>query len=362
MFISYLKLRNFRNYSRVDVGFNPGLVVFVGNNAQGKTNMLEAIYFLATVKSFRGATIPQLIRHSQRNFFLEARVHSDVEHNIKVFCSREERKFLLDNNPIRRVKDIYGIVKAVVFCSEDIMLVKGTARNRRRYLDYILANTASNYLDILQNYSTALRNRNHILKQTTIDLRLLESFTVQLIRYGNELMKYRSALIKDISPSIELAYRKISAGSDEIKLEYRPSIKGDFSVELANIRDREFALKTTIVGPHRDDLAIYLNDKLAADYGSEGQIRSAAIALKLGQAEYFSLQLGVPPILLVDDIIGELDRNRREAFLPLLERSHRFRSQVFMTCTEQNVPSELHKILEVWRVFNGTLQKLKLDS
>ncbi|MGC8744720.1 MAG: DNA replication/repair protein RecF [Verrucomicrobiia bacterium] len=359
MFISYLRLRNFRNYNRVDVEFNPGLVVFVGNNAQGKTNILEAIYFLATLKSFRGATIPQLIRHSQKNFLIAARIHSYAEHNIKVFCSREERKYVLDNSSIKRVKDIYGIVKAVVFCSEDIMLVKGSARNRRRYLDYILANIAPNYLDILQNYSTALRNRNHILKQVTIDLQLLESFTIQLVQYGNELMRCRRELMSEISPIIERSYRKISAGADEIRVEYRPSVKSDFSIELTNNRNRELALKTTLIGPHRDDLAIYVSDKPVADYGSEGQMRSVAIALKLGQAEYFSSKLGSPPILLVDDIMGELDKNRREAFLPLLERSQHFRSQVFMTCTEHSVPSELQKIMEVWRVVNGALQKIK---
>lgn len=360
MFISHLRLRNFRNYARADIDFKPGLMVFLGNNAQGKTNMLEAIYFLATLKSFRGATIPQMIKHSQKNFFIGANIQSETQHSIKIFCSRDEKKIVLDNHAIKRTSEIYGFVKAVVFCSEDMMLIKGAARNRRRYLDYILANTASNYLEILQNYSKALRNRNLILKQISIDVKLLESFTIQLVQYGNELMKYRFKMIGEISPIIEEAYQKISGGVDKLKIEYKPSVKENFSNELLSCRDREFSLKTTLIGPHRDDLHIFINDRLAIDYASEGQLRSIAIALKLGQAEYFSKKHGVPPILLVDDIMGELDKHRKAAFYPLIERAQYHRSQVFITCTERNFPSELRKQLEVWRVFDGNLEKLKI--
>jgi len=356
--IAHLKLRNFRNYARLDVDFKPGLTLFIGNNAQGKTNILEAIYLLATLKSFRGAAVSEMIRYSQNGFFIAANIVSDINHEIKIYSSHPERRISLDNHTVKRVSEIYGIVKAVVFSSEDRFLIQGSAKQRRRYLDYMLANTESGYLDILQNYSKALRARNIILKQPSIDFGLLESFTSQVVQLGNKLIKYRQELVKNISPVIEESYRKISAGADNISIEYKPSVKKDFALELANCREREIALQTTIIGPHRDDVAIYINDRLAISFASEGQVRSIAVAMKLAQAEYISNRVGIPPILLVDDIMGELDKNRRIAFLPLLQRSNYLRSQVFMTCTEQTWPDELINQMEVWRVSAGTLEKL----
>ncbi len=359
MQIVHLKLRNFRNYTRLDVDFKPGFTLFIGNNAQGKTNILEAIYLLATLKSFRGATTSEMIRYSQNGFFISANIVSDVNHEIKIYCSHPERRISLDNHTVRRVSEIFGVVKAVVFSSEDRFLIQGSAKQRRRYLDYILANTESGYLDILQNYTKALKARNVILKQSSIDVGLLESFTSQVVQLGNRLIKYRQELVKGISPVIEELYRKISVGIDNIKIEYKPGVKKDFALELANCRERELALQTTIIGPHRDEVSIYINDKLAISFASEGQIRTIAIAMKLAQAEYISSKVGVPPILIVDDIMGELDRSRRIAFLPLLERSHYLKSQVFMTCTEQTWPGELINKMEAWRVSAGSLERYK---
>src|SRR6185369_13918802 len=154
-----------------------------------------------------------------------------------------------------------------------------------------------------------------------------------------------------------LAYRRISNDAEELRLEYQPSVKRDFALELAQSRERERAQRLTVVGPHRDDVQLLLNDKSAAQFGSEGQKRTLAIALKTAQAEYLAGFHGTPPLLLIDDVMGELDAARRGGLLPLLEHAHHARGQVFMTCTEENWPRELGRNLKRWHVEAGALQK-----
>lgn len=357
MYISHLRLKNFRNYGWLDIDFPPGLNLFIGNNAQGKTNLLEAIYFLSTLKSFRGVSTSYMIKQNQESLFVGAVVNADICHEIKIYWSRDTRKITLDNHIIKKVGEIYGVVKAVVFCSEDMDLVKGPSRIRRRYVDFILANTTPSYLELLQNYIKAVRTRNSVLKQTAIDLNLLESFTSEVIKTGEEIMKHRIRLFEEISPVIQESYAKISGSTEKLSVVYKPSVQNDFSRELAAVKDRELAIKSTLKGPHRDEVEILINDKKADTFASEGQIRSIAIALKYAQAEYFTQKHGRPPIMLIDDIMGELDQNRRSAFIPLLERSRYMQSQVFMTCTEQNWPSELSKNMQIWRVVDGSVRK-----
>jgi DNA replication and repair protein RecF len=168
----------------------------------------------------------------------------------------------------------------------------------------------------------------------------------------------RHELIPKLSPLARLAYRRISNDAEELRLEYQPSVKKDFAVELAQTRARERTYRSTLIGPHRDELQLQLNDRSAAQYGSEGQKRSLAIALKMAQAEYLTGLHGSAPILLIDDVMGELDVKRRSGLLPLLERAHHTRGQVFMTCTEENWPRELGRDLHRWEVRSGTLKKM----
>lgn len=357
MYISHLRLTNFRNYGRLDINFPPGLNLFIGNNAQGKTNLLEAIYFLSTLKSFRGVSTACMIKQNQESLFVSAVVNADIKHDIKIYWSRSARKITLDNHVVKKVGEIYGVVKAVVFCSEDMYLVKGPAQVRRRYTDFILANTTPTYLELLQNYIRAVRARNSILKQPAVDLNLLESFTLEVVKTGEEIMRHRFRLFEELSPIIQESYAKISGSAEKISIVYKPSIKDNFAFELAAVRDRELAMKTTLKGPHRDEIEILINDKKTETFASEGQIRSIAIALKYAQAEYFNRKHGCPPIMLIDDIMGELDQKRRSAFIPLLERSKYMQSQVFMTCTEQNWPTELSKNMQIWKVIDGSIRK-----
>ncbi len=373
--LAHLRIRDFRNYPRLDVDFAPGFHVLLGDNAQGKTNILEAIYLIATLRSFRGVGGAQMIRHGKEGYFIGAKIVSHGQREIKIYWSPREKKLDLDARPVRKLTDYLGVLRAVVFCSEDIQLVKGTARIRRRFLDLLLTQTQPGYLPLLQRYAQALRSRNALLKQGSLNRytdkslhrppdstiqrfndSTLDAFSSELVKLGNEIIRLRHELVPKFSPLAQSAYQKISNAAEELRFEYHPSVKKDFAVELAQSRAREKTWRATLVGPHRDELQLALNDRSAAQFGSEGQKRTLAIALKIAQAEFLTAVHGAPPVLLIDDIMGELDLKRRSAFVPLLEKSRETSGQVFMTATEENWPRELGRDLQRWQVENGMLK------
>jgi DNA replication and repair protein RecF len=356
--LAHLRLRDFRNYARLDVDFAPGFHLLLGDNAQGKTNILEAIYLMATLRSFRGVGGAQMIRHGAKGYFVGGNVVGQSDHEIKMYWALRERKLALDGQPVKKLADYFGALRTVVFCTEDLQLIKGTARARRRFMDLLLAQTQPGYLPLLQRYMHAVRQRNALLKHRTADEVALESFSAEMVKLGNEIIRARRELVPKFSPLARLAYRRISNDAEELRIEYQPSVKNDFAVELAQSRARERTFRATLVGPHRDDLQLLQNEKSAAQFGSEGQKRTLAIALKMAQAEFLAGIHGSPPILLIDDVMGELDVKRRSGFLPLLEHARKTSGQVFMTCTEENWPSELGKGSQRWEVKNGTVKKL----
>src|ERR1039458_4715770 len=331
MHLAHLRLRDFRNYTRLDVDFAAGFHLLLGDNAQGKTNILEAIYLIATLRSFRGVGGAQMVRHGQKGYFVGGKVVAQGEHDIKMYWSSRERSLSLDARPVRKLTDYLGALRTVVFCTEDLQLVKGVARARRP--------------------------RNALLKQPRPDPTALDGFSRELVKSGEEIIRLRRELIPKFSPLARLAYCHIASEAEELRLEYQPSVKQDFRVELAQSRHREGAYRSTLIGPHRDDLQFVLNDRSAAQFGSEGQKRTLAIALKLAQAEYLTGLHGSPPVLLIDDIMGELDAKRRGGFLPLLQGAQQSNGQVFMTATEENWPAEAGRVAQRWLVKEGTLVK-----
>jgi len=356
--LAHLRLRDFRNYARLDADFSPGFHLLLGDNAQGKTNILEAIYLLATLRSFRGVGGAQMTRHGQKGYFVSAEVVGQGGHAVKMYWSPAERKLSLDGHAVRRLTDYLGVLRAVVFCTEDLQLVKGTARTRRRFVDLLLAQTHPTYLPLLQRYARALRARNALLKPRRVDEAALAGFTRELIAAGAPLVQLRRELLPRLSPLARLAYRRISHDAEDLRLDYQPSVKEDFAAELVRSRPREAACRSTLIGPHRDDLALLLNDRPAGHFASEGQKRTLAIALKMAQAEYLTGIHGTPPVLLIDDVMGELDARRRAGLLPLLERAHHACGQVFMTCTGENWPRELGRDLHRWEVRAGAVRPL----
>ncbi|MFN0069591.1 MAG: DNA replication/repair protein RecF [Limisphaerales bacterium] len=357
MHLTHLRLRDFRNYARLDVPLEPGFHLLVGDNAEGKTNVLEAVYLLATLRSFRGVGAQQLVRHGAKGWFAGADLVATATHALKMYWSPSERRLAVDGRPVRKLAEFYGLLRAVVFCTEDLQLVKGTGRSRRRFLDLILAQTQPGYLALLQRYARALRSRNALLKRPAPDEAVLRGFSRELVEVGEKVLVHRHALLPRLSPLARLAHRRISRDADELRLDYRPGVRGDFAVELEESRGRERTLRVTVTGPHRDDVALLVNERPAAQFGSEGQKRTVALALKVAQAEYLAGVTGTPPILLLDDVMGELDAHRRAGLLPLLGQVHQRRGQVFMTCTEENWPVGLGLDLHRWRVRAGTLER-----
>ena len=337
--------------------FAPGFHLLLGDNAQGKTNILEAIYLMATLRSFRGVGGAQMIRHGARGYFVGGHVVGPAEQEIKMYWSARERKLALGGQPVKKLADYLGALHTVVFCTEDLQLVKGTARARRRFLDLLLAQTRPGYLPLLQRYMHAVRARNALLKQRAVDEAALESFSAELVKLGSDLIRARRELVPKFSPLARLAYRRIANDAEDLRIEYQPSVKHDFAVELAQSRARERSFRATLVGPHRDELQLLQDGKSAAQFGSEGQKRTLAIALKMAQAEFLAGRHGSPPVLLIDDVMGELDVKRRSGFLPLLESARRASGQVFMTCTEENWPRELGGDLHRWEVRAGALHR-----
>jgi DNA replication and repair protein RecF len=330
--------------------------LLLGDNAQGKTNILEAVYLMATLRSFRGVGSAQMIRQGAKGYFVGGNVVGQGQADIKMYWSAAERSLSLNGQSVKKLADYLGTLRTVVFCTEDLQLIKGTGRGRRRFLDLLLSQTQLGYLALLQRYAHALRARNALLKQRTPDEDALEGFSRELVALGTEITRQRREIVPRVSPLARLAYRRISNDAEELRIEYLPSVKKDFAVELAQSRARERSQRVTVVGPHRDELQLELNVRSAAQFGSEGQKRSVAIALKMAQAEYLTGLHGSAPLLLIDDVMGELDVKRRSGFLPLLEQAHRSRGQVFMTCTEENWPRELGLEMHRWKVESGALK------
>ena len=355
MHLARLRLRDFRNYPRLDAEFAPGFHLLLGDNAQGKTNILEAVYLVATLRSFRGVGSAQMVRSGQKGYFVGSHIVGQGGHETKMYWSLRERNLSLDGMPVRKVTDYLGVLRTVVFCTEDLLLVKGPSRSRRRFLDLLLSQTSPAYLPLLQRYTRALRSRNAILKQPTINPLLLAGFSQELLQAGGEITQLRCELAPKISALARLACRRIASDTEDLQIEYLPSVKEDFAVELAQSAARERTYRTTVIGPHRDDLDLLLNGRSATQYGSEGQKRTLAIAMKVAQADYLTGLHGTPPILLIDDIMGELDLKRRTGLFPLLQRSRLARSQVFMTATEENWPEELGRDVQRWLVKEGGL-------
>src|SRR6516164_9332788 len=230
MHLAHLRLRDFRNYGRLDVDFAPGFHLLLGDNAQGKTNILEAIYLIATLRSFRGVGGAHMVRHGQKGYFVGGNIVGQGEHEVKMYWSAAERSLNLDSRPVRKLTDYLGVLRTVVFCTEDLQLVKGAARGRRRFLDLLLSQTYPAYLPLLQRYAQALRSRNALLKQSMLDPVALESFSLELVSAGEEIIRRRRELAPRFSPLARLAYRRISNDAEELRLEYRPSVKKDFAV------------------------------------------------------------------------------------------------------------------------------------
>lgn len=311
-----LQLRNFRCFESLGVEFAPGFNFFVGGNGQGKTSILEAACVLLRLQSQRSATLGPIVCFGQKSFAVSGR-HDN--HRLEFRYSPLRRKVTFDDVEQQRTLEEYlRIGRVVSFANTDIELIRGGSEARRRYLDFLGAQIDPLYRPTLRSYERALRSRNALLKSPQPRPRELAAYDAPLLEHGAQLSRMRTRLVERLAPLAAEAHRDISGNGEALQIKFAPGSSEEFARDLESSRARELRLRQTVVGPHRDEIEILVEGQLANQYASEGQQRTVALALKIAQSRVFMLEEGAPPLLLIDDIFGELDPARRNALLRYL--------------------------------------------
>lgn len=334
MRIVHLSLSNFRNYIRLELDLPPHIMVLQGDNAQGKTNFLEAIYFLATTRSPHAASDFELInwlatkeKPSVSRLTTELE-RADRSHRVEIALRGKTteadlpiyvQKHIRINGVVRHAAELIGIVNAVLFSPKDIELVGGEPALRRHYLDITDSQVDRHYLRSLRRYNRVLLQRNHLLRliaEHRASSSELHFWDRELVETGSYLIAQRKQMVAELDELIGAIHGQLTGGQERLKLVYRGSVSEEgFAPALCSIRDKELAQGMTLVGPHRDDLRFLVNEIDMGIYGSRGQERTIALSLKLAEAQFMALRSGDSPILLLDDVLSELDRERRHHLL-----------------------------------------------
>jgi DNA replication and repair protein RecF len=310
--LAELQLRKFRCFESLRIEFEPGFNFFVGRNGQGKTSILEAACVLLRLQSQRSSTLAPCVRFGETAFGVSGR---SANHLLEFRYSALRRKVALDQVEQRTLGEYLRLARVVSFANTDIELVRGGSEARRRYLDFLGTQIDPVYRPSLRAYERALRSRNALLKSAQPRLAEIAAYDVPLLEHGSNLGAMRAKLVERVAPLAAEAHQKISGTKESLQLRFAPGNGHDFAADLANSQARETRLRQTIVGPHRDDIELLVDAKPANQYASEGQQRTVALALKIAQARMFAMEEGMPPLLLIDDIFGELDPVRRNALL-----------------------------------------------
>ena len=334
MKIKQLKLKNYRNYESLELELDDSTNIFYGDNAQGKTNILEAIYLCGTTKSHRGTKDRDLIRFGEEESHIESIVEkNDVPFKIDIHLKKNSPKGIAINKiPIKKASELFGIINIVFFSPEDLNIIKNGPAERRRFIDLELAQLDKVYLSDLSNYNRIVNQRNKLLKDCYNQKELLDTLDVwdmQLVHYGNKIINRRNKFISQLNDIIEKVHNQLTGNRENIKVYYEPSI-GNLSLEESILKNREkdIRFKSTSVGPHRDDICILVNEIDIRKFGSQGQQRTAALSLKLAEIELVKMVIGDTPILLLDDVLSELDKHRQNYLLDSIKDI-----QTLITCT-----------------------------
>jgi DNA replication and repair protein RecF len=323
--LTLLQLRDFRCFHSLSARLSPGFNFFVGPNGEGKTTILEAACVLLRLQSQRTGTLAPIVRLGANSFA----VRGDLdEHALEFRYGALHRKLLFDRVEQRTATEYLRIARVVSFANIDIELVRGSSDSRRRYLDFIGAQIDPTYRPTLRAYERALRSRNALLKSAQPRLREIAAYDAPLIENGTRLRAMRTKIVERLTPFVAAAHHEISETKEKIDIYFSPGCGDDFAADLAQSREKETRLRQTVVGPHRDDVDLSVEGMAATVYASEGQQRTFALALKIAQARVFAEE-GAPPLLLIDDIFGELDPARRNSLLASLPSD----SQKLITAT-----------------------------
>ncbi len=358
---------NFRNLCREEIQLNPGINIVLGKNAQGKTNFLEAVYILAAANSPRTNIEQEMVAWKNDYYFVKGEVESqDDSFSISVGYTQGKKRIRVNESPLERVKDLLGRFIVIFFGPEDLQLIKGSPQLRRQFLDREISLIYPLYYENLQRYRTVLGQRNNLLKEIGekgTGESQLEPWDEQLADSGGELVSRRIRFLKELREKINSKYTEISGENLEFKVEYEASLALDknsssqdwkraFIDALKRRRKEELIRGVTIIGPHRDDISFQLGDRELKNYGSQGQQRTAVLALKIGELEFMAQVRGEQPVLLLDDVFSELDGTRQKALLDLIGGN----IQSIITTTDNNF-QEINKPCHYFTVDKGKINR-----
>ena len=343
----------------MSLGFDKSTNIFYGDNAQGKTNILEAVYLSGTTKSHRGTKDKDMIQFGANESHIETIVEKNgIKYQIDMHLKKNSPKGIAINKiPIRKASELFGIINIVFFSPEDLNIIKNGPGERRRFIDLELSQLDKVYLNNLSNYNRIVNQRNHLLKKIDYNkgaLETLDIWDIQLIQYGNKIIERRQKFIEEINKIISNRHKKLTGNREDIKIVYEPS-NGALSFEQALLKNKEkdLRIKSTSVGPHRDDIAFLVSDIDIRKYGSQGQQRTAALSLKLSEIELVKQSIHDTPVLLLDDVLSELDKHRQNY---LLDSIHDI--QTLITCTGvDEFVNHRFSINKVFHVQNGQVTK-----
>ncbi|GAA0334564.1 DNA replication/repair protein RecF [Bacillus carboniphilus] len=370
MYIKELSLKNYRNYEHLEASFDEKIHVIKGENAQGKTNVMESIYVLAMAKSHRTSQDKELIRWEEEYAKIEGSVekrHGSLP--MKLVISNKGKKAKVNHIEQSKLSQYVGHMNVVMFAPEDLNIVKGSPQIRRRFIDMEIGQVSPIYLHTLSQYQKALFQRNQFLKMQRSakvkDEIMLEVYTEQLINFAAQIIQKRFEFIQLLESWARPIHSGISRGKEVLALKYRPSVNVSEEEELskivdglqekfAKIKTREWERGVTLAGPHRDDLAFFVNDRDVQTFGSQGQQRTTALSVKLAEIELIHKEIGEYPILLLDDVLSELDDYRQSHLLNTIQG----KVQTFVTTTStEGIDHQVLDDATVWYVESGTLSK-----
>jgi DNA replication and repair protein RecF len=357
MIVKSLELKDFRNYNHLNMLFSNGTNILFGENAQGKTNILEAIYLCGTTKSHRGSKDREMISFKEEEAHIRVTLEKNkISHKIDLHIKKNKTKGVaIDGLPIKRQGDLFGMLNLVFFSPEDLYIIKNGPGERRRFLDLELCQLDKVYLYHLTNYNKTLAQRNNLLKQISFNKNLLDTLYIwdtKLLEYGQKLIETRNEFISRMNDLVNSIHKKLTGGKEDLQLLYEPNVqKSDFEGKLKKSVERDLALKLTNVGPHRDDFCFLLGSVDIRKYGSQGQQRTAALSLKLAEIELVRSLIKESPILLLDDVLSELDRQRQTHLLNNIGDI-----QTIITCTGlEEFINHRFEYNKIFHVVNGTV-------
>ena len=345
------------------MNFDEKINIIYGDNAQGKTNILESMYVCATSKSHRGSKDREIIRFDNDESHIKVNVKkNDMNYRIDMHLKKNKPKGIAVNGiPIKRAVELFGILNIVFFSPEDLNIIKNGPSERRRFIDMELSQLDKIYLDCLINYNKVVNQRNSLLKEYAFSGRediisSLDIWDMQLVKYGNDVIKSREKFVKEINDLVKSIHTKLSGDREQLEIIYEPCVKEqDFESELVRVRDRDLKFKCTNIGQHKDDMCFLINGMDVRKYGSQGQQRTAALSLKLAEIELVKQIIHDTPVLFLDDVLSELDSRRQNFLLDSIGNI-----QTMITCTGlDEFINNRFSINKIFKVVNGTVSSME---